>query len=326
MASASPSPLRSALGKLLRSGAGVSGLAILLFVTLAALFAPTVAPYDPVALSPADRLQGPSSAHWLGTDQYGRDTLSRIIYGGRLSLAVAAASVALGLLVGALLGLVAGFYRGWVEVGVMRLTDVVLSFPAILLAIALLAFFGSGFRNLVLAIGIVYIGPFARVTRAAVLSVREELFVEASRAAGSSDARTLFLTLLPNAAAPLIVEVTLRLAYAILAEASLSFLGLGAPPPAPSWGQMIADNRRFLSLAPWATVAPGLAIMLVVLGFNLLGDGLRDALDPRLHPGARRALRPAADTPRFVAGSLAWWPFYQSSSWGDPCAGRPLRG
>jgi len=158
---------------------------------------------------------------------------------------------------------------------------VLLSFPAILLAIALLAFLGPGFVNLVLAIGLVYVGPFARVARGAVMTVREELFVEASRSLGSRDWRVLLRAVLPAAAAPLIVEVTLRLAYGILAEASLSFLGLGTQPPAASWGLMVAEGRRFLSLSPWATVAPGLAIMLVVLGFNLFGDALRDALDPR---------------------------------------------
>ena len=230
-------------------------------------------------------MQGPSPAHLLGTDQYGRDTFSRIVYGGRTSLLVAGVAILVSSLVGTLLGLFAGYYGGLLDVLVMRLTDILLSFPAVLLAIALLAFLGSGFGSLVLAIGVVYVGPFARVARAAVLALREELFVEASRAAGSSDARTLFLTLLPNALAPIIVEVSLRLAYAILIEAGLSFLGLGTPPPAPSWGQMIAENRRFLALAPWATVAPGLAIMVAVLGFNLLGDGLRDVLDPRLKSG-----------------------------------------
>jgi peptide/nickel transport system permease protein len=274
--------LRSALILFLRSGAGLSGALIITLVSLSALFAPLVAPYDPIQLAPPDRLQGPSPAHPLGTDQYGRDTLSRILYGGRTSLSVAGASVALAAVIGTILGLLAGYYRGWLDMMIMRLTDILLSFPAILLAIALLAFFGAGARNLILAIGIVYIGPFTRVARGAVLSVREELYVEASRALGSRDGRIILATVLPNAAAPLIVEVTLRLAYAILAEASLSFLGLGTQPPAPSWGQMVADGRRFLSLAPWASVAPGLAIMITVLGFNLLGDGLRDALDPRL--------------------------------------------
>lgn len=270
------------LKRLLRSSAGVTGLSIVILVTLAAIFAPYIAPYDPLELNPPVRLQGPSAEHWLGTDQYGRDTLSRIIYGGRLSLAISLVSITVAASLGMLLGLLGGFYRGVTDVIVMRITDILLSFPAMLLAIALMAFFGSGFVNLALAIGLVYTGPFARVARAAVLSVREELFVEASRASGSSDARTLILTVLPNALAPLIIEVTLRLAYAILIEASLSFLGLGTPPPAPSWGQMIADNYRYLKLTPWPTIAPGFAIMVIVLGFNLLGDGLRDALDPRL--------------------------------------------
>ncbi|CAN5845229.1 ABC transporter permease [soil metagenome] len=272
-------------GKLLKNVSGVTGLLLITLVVASAVFAPLVAPYDPVALNSPDRLQGPSSTHLLGTDQYGRDTFSRIVYGGRTSLLVAGVAILASGLVGTLLGLFAGYYGGLLDVLVMRLTDILLSFPAVLLAIALLAFLGSGFSSLVLAIGIVYVGPFARVARAAVLALREELFVEASRAAGSSDARTLFLTLLPNALAPIIVEVSLRLAYAILIEAGLSFLGLGTPPPAPSWGQMIAENRRFLALSPWATVAPGLAIMVAVLGFNLLGDGLRDVLDPRLKSG-----------------------------------------
>ena len=272
----------SLIGRLLRNTSGLTGLLLITLVTLSAAFAPLIAPYDPVALNSPDRLQGPSGEHLAGTDQYGRDTFSRIVYGGRTSLLVAGTSILVSSLIGTLLGLFAGYYGGWLDVVVMRLTDILLSFPAVLLAIALLAFLGSGFSSLVLAIGIVYVGPFARVARAAVLSLREELFVEASRAAGSSNARILFLTVLPNALAPIIVEVSLRLAYAILIEAGLSFLGLGTPPPAPSWGQMIAENRRFLALSPWATVAPGLAIMVAVLGFNLLGDGLRDILDPRL--------------------------------------------
>src|SRR5690606_4893328 len=263
------------------SGAGAVGGLVVLVVALAATFAPWVAPYDPVALDPPARLLGPTAERWLGTDQYGRDTLSRIVYGGRASLSVAAASTLFALLVGGTLGVLAAFYRGWVDGLIMRITDVLLSFPAILLAIALLAFLGPGFVNLVLAIGLVYVGPCARVARGAVLTVREELFVEASRSLGSRDWRVLLRAVLPAAAAPIIVEVTLRLAYGILAEASLSFLGLGTQPPAASWGLMVAEGRRFLSLNAWATVAPGLAIMVTVLGFNLFGDALRDALDPR---------------------------------------------
>jgi peptide/nickel transport system permease protein len=266
---------------LFRSAGGL-GLLLVLAAVIGATFAPYLTPYDAITLNPPSRLQGPSGEHLLGTDQLGRDTLTRILYGGRVSLAVAGASVAIALLVGGTLGVLAGYYRGWLDTAIMRVSDVLLSFPAVLLAIALIAFLGAGFTNLVLAIGIVYVGPFARVARAAVIGVREELFVEAARALGSRDARIVWLAVLPSAAAPLIVEVTLRLAYAILYEASLSFLGLGTQPPTPSWGMMVADSRRFLALAPWATVAPGLAIMVVVLGFNLLGDGLRDALDPRL--------------------------------------------
>jgi len=262
--------------------AGGLGLFLVLLAVVGAVFAPLLTPYDAITLDPPARLQGPSAEHWLGTDQLGRDTLTRILYGGRVSLAVAGASVVVALLIGGALGVLSGYFGGWLDTVIMRITDVLLSFPAVLLAIALIAFLGAGFTNLVLAIGIVYVGPFARVARAAVLTVREELYVEAARALGARDGRIVWLAVLPSAAAPLIVEVTLRLAYAILYEASLSYLGLGTQPPTPSWGMMVADARRFLALAPWATVAPGLAIMLVVLGFNLLGDGLRDALDPRL--------------------------------------------
>ena len=273
---------RSTWSRFVRSGSGMTGLLLILSITVGALFANYFASHDPLAFSPPTRLQGPSAEHWLGTDQFGRDTFSRILYGGRTSLAVAGLSVLFAGSLGTLLGMLAGYYRGWLELVIMRLTDILLAFPAILLAIALLAFFGGGFTNLVLAISIIYTGPFVRVARAAVLSVREELFVEANRALGAQDWRVLLLAVLPNAAAPLLIELSLRLAYAILAEAALSFLGLGTQPPAPSWGQMIADNRRFMALSAWASLAPGFAIMLAVLGFNLLGDGLRDVLDPRL--------------------------------------------
>jgi peptide/nickel transport system permease protein len=266
----------------LRSPSAITGAILVLAVVLAAIFAGVVAGYDPVAYMPADRLQGPTIQHPLGTDLYGRDTLSRVIYGARVSLSVSILSVSIALLIGGTLGALSGFYLGWFDSLIMRVTDVMLAFPAILLAIALLAFLGAGFWNLTLAIAIVYIAPFARVARAAVITVRETAFVEAARALGAFNARVLWLHVIPNAAAPLIVEVTLRLAYAILSEASLSYLGLGTQPPAPAWGQMIADGRRILETSPWASIGPGLAIMVTVLGFNLLGDGLRDILDPRL--------------------------------------------
>lgn len=276
------SPGRRALRVFFRTPSGVVGLIILVVVIACAVFAPYIAPYDPIKYMPADRMQGPSLHHGLGTDLYGRDLLSRVIYGGRISLAVSLLSVSLALIVGGLLGALAGFYLKWVDTLIMRLTDVLLAFPAILLAIALLAFLGGGFWNLTLAIAIAYIAPFARVVRAAVLRVRDTMYVEASLALGANDRRLLWRHVLPNALGPVLVEISLRLAYAILAEAALSFLGLGTPPPAPAWGQMIADGRPFLESNPWISVAPGLAIMLTVLGFNLLGDALRDALDPRL--------------------------------------------
>lgn len=266
----------------LASPSAVTGFVLVVLVVLAAVAAPLVAPFDPIQYSPADRLQGPSLQHLLGTDLYGRDTFSRVVYGARVSLSVSAIAVTIALLIGGTLGAIGGFRLGWFDSLVMRLTDVLLAFPAILLAIALLAFLGGGFWNLTLAIAIVYTAPFARVARAAVLRVREEAFVEATRALGASAPRILWRHIIPNAFAPLIVEVTLRLAYAILSEASLSYLGLGTPPPDPAWGQMIADGRRTLELAPWVSIGPGLAIMVTVLGFNLLGDGLRDILDPRL--------------------------------------------
>jgi peptide/nickel transport system permease protein len=264
------------------SPSAVTGLVLVVLVIAAAVFASLVAPFDPVKYNPIDRLQGPSLKHVLGTDLYGRDTFSRVIFGARVSLSVSAIAVTMALIVGGGLGALSGFRLGWFDTLVMRLTDVLLAFPAILLAIALLAFLGGGFWNLTLAIAIVYSAPFARVARAAVLRVREDAFVEASRALGASNPRVLWRHILPNAFAPMLIEVTLRLAYAILSEASLSYLGLGTPPPAPAWGQMIADGRRTLELAPWASIGPGLAIMITVLGFNLLGDGLRDVLDPRL--------------------------------------------
>lgn len=273
---------RLILKSLLSNRSAVIGGAITLVVLVCALGAPVIAPYDPLRFDPPDRLTGPSLEHWAGTDQYGRDLLSRVLYGARFSLGVAATAVLMGLAVGGTLGLLAGYYRGWFDLAVSRIADILIAFPAILLAIAFLAFLGGGFVNLVLAISVVFVGPFIRVARAAVMTVREELYVEAGRAMGASDFRMIFQTILPNAIAPLIVEVTLRFAYAVLAEAALSFLGLGIQPPFPALGSMVSDGRSFLSLSPWGSIVPGTAIVLMVLGFNLLGDGLRDALDPRL--------------------------------------------
>lgn len=281
-ASAGSSNWALVLSSLRRNRSAVIGGTITLVVVLGALLAPLIAPWDPLKFDPPNRLSGPSAEHWLGTDQYGRDLLSRVLFGARFSLSVAAVSVLAGLLVGGTLGLLAGYFRGGLDLTISRLADILIAYPAILLAIAFLAFLGGGFINLVLAISVVFVGPFIRVARAAVLTVREELYVEAGRAMGASDGRMIFRTILPNAAAPLIVEVTLRFAYAVLAEAALSFLGLGIQPPFPALGSMVSEGRAFLSLSPWGSLVPGSAIVLMVLGFNLLGDGLRDALDPRL--------------------------------------------
>ena len=268
--------------QVLRSPSILIGGVLVLVMLLSALFAPQIAPFDPIAFNTEDRLQNPNWQHLFGTDIYGRDTFSRVLYGARQSLAVAFLSVSIALLVGGVAGSLAGFYRGWVDTIIMRFTDILLAFPAILLAIALLAFAGGGFWNLTLTIAVVYAAPFTRVARASVMRVREEVFVEASQALGNKSNLILLRHVLPNALSPLIIETSLRLAFAILSEASLSYLGLGPQPPAPSWGQMIADGRQLLETSPWISVGPGIAITITVLGFNLLGDGLRDTLDPRL--------------------------------------------
>lgn len=260
-------------------GARIGGVLILI-VVLGAVLAPWLSAYDPVAIRPAERLQGPTAAHPLGTDIYGRDTLTRVLHGGRISLAVGILSVGLALAIGGTVGSLSGFFGGWFDAVVMRFADVLLAFPAILLAIGLLAFLGGGFWNVVLAIAIVYTAPLSRVARAAVLSIRHEEYVDAARVIGAADGRVLVRHILPNAVAPVIVEGTLRLALAILAEAALSFLGLGTQPPAPTWGQMIAEGRAVMTFTAWPALGPGIAITITVLGFNLLGDAIRDAFDP----------------------------------------------
>jgi peptide/nickel transport system permease protein len=269
--------------RLLRHPSARIGGLLLLVVVFGALAAPLLTPYDPIQIAPAQRLQQPSRAHWLGNDLYGRDTFTRVLYGGRISLSVGVLSVGLALVAGGSIGAASGYWGGWLDSTVMRTSDILLAFPAILLAIGLLAFLGGGFWNVVLAIAIIYTAPMARVARAAVLSVRHEEYVDAAAAIGAGDARVLRKHILPNAIAPVVVESTLRLALAILAEAALSFLGLGTQPPAPTWGQMIAEGRSVMTFSSWPAIGPGLAITVTVLGFNLLGDGIRDALDPHVH-------------------------------------------
>lgn len=261
------------------SAAGLVLVAGLVGITLAA---PLVASYDPLAMSSSTRFARPGGAHLLGTDQFGRDILSRILYGTRISLGVGIGSVVLALVVGMALGSLAAMREGGLDSVIMRTMDVLFAFPAILLALALIAVLGSTARNVLLAIGLVYIPIFARTVRAAVLTIKYREFVDAAWALGRSGLSTYVTHILPNALTPILVQATLSMSTAILAEAALSFLGVGAQPPAPSWGGMLSESRAFMEVAPWTAVFPGLAIMLAVLSFNLLGDGIRDYLDPRV--------------------------------------------
>jgi peptide/nickel transport system permease protein len=264
-----------------RNPIGLIGAAIVLFTVLLALSAPVVSPYVPSAQG-YGRLMPPDAAHWMGTDELGRDQLSRIIYGARVSLQVGAISVVLALVTGVVIGVLAGFYRGWLDDWLMRVVDIVFAFPGLVLAIVIAGLLGPSRTNAMIAIGIIYAPAFARVIRGSVLAVMAESYVEAARVVGASDVRIMLRHLLPNIMAPIIVLTTVYLSTAILSEAALSFLGLGTQPPEPSWGGMLNAARRFMELAPWLAIFPGCAIMLVVLGFNFLGDGLRDILDPRI--------------------------------------------
>ncbi len=261
----------------------VFGLVLLLTLAVVALLAPWVAPADPLAVHADQARLPPGAGHLLGTDELGRDLLSRVIWGGRVSLPVAFVAVAVGLAVGGLAGLAAGYRGGVTDLLLMRLIDAILAFPALILAVALVAALGPKLQNAMIAIGVVQVPVYARLTRAQVLQLKSLDFVTASRALGASPARIVVRHMLPNLLNPLIVQVSLSAAFAMLAEATLSFLGLSAPPPTPDWGFMISSGQRFLVNGDWwMTVAPGAAICLAVFGFNFLGDALRDALDPRL--------------------------------------------
>ncbi len=268
--------------RLRRNPAAMAGLVIVgLFGALAAL-APIVAPTNPIVQDLNARLLPPTRQHWLGTDDLGRDLLSRLIYGGRVSLTVGMVSVGFALGVGTLLGLTAGFYGGWSDSVTMRVMDIMLAFPATLLAIFIVGVRGPGLNNAMLAIGVINIPIFARIVRGSVLRVRQEDFVDAARALGAGQRRILGRHILPNTLAPIIVQTTLGIGSAVLETAALSFLGLGAQAPTPEWGAMLTNTREYLRDAPWVATFPGIAILLTVVGSNLLGDGLRDALDPRL--------------------------------------------
>jgi len=249
---------------------------------LGGIFASHISPYDPLTQSIRERLVPPSSEHWMGTDRLGRDILSRILHGCLISLRIGAVSVGIGLLAGGAIGLVAGFYGGWVETVLMRLIDALLAFPGILLALVVISVLGVGLENVVIAVGVAWIPRFARLARGNVLSIREEVYVEAARAVGCHDLRIIMRYILPNLIGPMGVYSTLQLGNAIITAAGLSFLGLGAQPPMPEWGLMTAQGRDLIGLAWWVSTFPGMAVLIAVLSFNLIGDGLRDAFDPRL--------------------------------------------
>lgn len=275
------SGVRRAASALRHDPLAVAGSLVLVVLVVVGLFGKWLAPSGTNEVDVEHMLQHPTLSHPFGTDELGRDVLSRVLVAARVSLEVGVVSVGLALAVGVLIGLLAGYYRGWVDNVLMRCMDVLFAFPVLLLAVAIVAVLGPGLLTAMVAIGVVYAPIFARVTRASVLSVREQVFVSAAVSIGTSDARIMRRHVLPNITAPLIVQTSLSLAFAILSEAALSFLGLGVQPPAPSWGRMLYDGRGFVTDAWWLGVFPGAAIFLTVLAFNLVGDALRDVLDPR---------------------------------------------
>ena len=266
----------------LRNRLVVFGAGIVAVIVVLAVFAGVVTPYDPTEMKVIDALKAPSVAHPFGTDRFGRDVLSRTIHGSRIALGVALSSITLAFVLGTLLGVIGGYAGGWPDLAIGRTMDVLFSFPTLILAIGIAAMLGPGLDNAALAIAVVYAPLFSRVARGPVIAERAKDYVSAALALGAGPLRMAFRHILPNVMAPLIVQVSIGLAYAILTEAALSYLGLGTQPPAPSWGTMLNEGRTYLETAPWMSVFPGAAIMLAVLGFNLLGDGLREVLDPQL--------------------------------------------
>jgi dipeptide transport system permease protein len=283
-----PHPVREFWGYFSANHGAVAGLAVIVTVVLVALLAGVLAPHSPyltnttIALRPPFWQEGGSLAYPLGTDPIGRDMLSRLVYGARLSLLIGIAVVTLSILVGTVLGLVAGFFRGLVEIFIMRLMDIILTLPSLLLAIVIVAVLGPGLMNSMIAVALVILPHYVRLARAAVMAETSKDYVTAARVSGAGTARLMFREVLPNCTAPLIVQASLGISTAILDAAALGFLGLGAQPPAAEWGTMLADAREFVLRAWWVVTFPGLAILITVLAFNLLGDGLRDALDPKL--------------------------------------------
>jgi peptide/nickel transport system permease protein len=276
------SPARLALRELARNPGAVFGAGILLVIVVAALFAPVLAPFDPIALSPVDSSQAPSASHLMGTDVLGRDVFSRVIHGARISLWLGLVSVGIACSLGMTLGMIAGYFGGWAETVIMRGADMMLAFPSFLLALTILFALGQSIVNVMIAVGLASVPGYTRIVRGSVLATREQDFVVAARTIGCSDGRLMRRHILPNVVAPVIVISSVGIAWAIITAASLSFLGMGVQPPTPEWGSMVNDGMRHLRRAWWISSFPALAIVVTVLAINLIGDGLRDALDPKL--------------------------------------------
>lgn len=276
------SPWREAYWQLRKNKLAILGIIIIVFFILVALIAPLLAPFPFDKINAGERLSSPSADHWFGTDDLGRDTFTRIVFGARISLIVGFFAVTGALVFGTLLGIIAGFFGKWVDMIISRIFDIMLAFPSILLAIAIVAILGPSLQNALIAIAIINIPIFGRLVRSKVISIRQEEYIMAAKAQGMKNGRILFHHVLPNSVAPIIVQATLSFGTAILEAAALGFLGLGAQAPAPEWGKMLSDSRQYIQSAPWLVLFPGVSIMLVVLGFNMIGDGLRDALDPKM--------------------------------------------
>ncbi len=275
-------PYLTTLRRLAPSPSGALGLTVAGLLVLTAVFAPLIATHDPLAQHPGAELSGPSARYLVGTDEFGRDLFSRIVYGSRISLFVGVVAVMIGGLVGVSTGLAAGYRGGWLDASIMRVWDTLLAFPAILLGIAVATVLGPGVTNAAIALAIISIPQFSRITRASVLGEKQREYVEAARAIGVGDLRIALRHIFPNTVSPLLVQLSLAMAYAVLLEAGLSFLGLGTQPPDPSWGSMLNTSRAYLRQAPWYAVFPGIALSVLLLGLNFLSDALRDALDPKL--------------------------------------------
>jgi peptide/nickel transport system permease protein len=276
------SPSKLAWTNFIRQKLGVIGGCMLLVILIVTICVDFITPYDPVEMYPLDALQPPSTKYLLGTDQFGRDQFSRLLYGTRISTVVSLCSVLMAMTIGVCVGLISGYYGGWLDHLIMRLLDIIFAFPMILLALILVAVLGPSLPNLMIAIAAIYQARFARIVRGCVLSVKEKEFIEGIRSVGAKDRLIIFRFILPNILSPVIVQATFNLSDAIMIEAALSFLGLGVQPPTPSWALMLNESRSFMELAPWLAIYPGLAIVFAVLTFNIMGDALRDALDPRL--------------------------------------------